>query len=69
MQLCTLQALQQLFNARRILGYSYAAAFHLFGNDMFREEITPEQNTLNQNLFEDQQQQLEMQVSWVDSTW
>lgn len=38
----------------------------MFGNAMFREEITPDQNAINQNLFEDQQQQLEAEVgSWV----
>ena len=53
------QALEQLFHARRILGYSYVFAFYMFGNDVFREEVTRAQNALNQNLFEDQQQQLE----------
>ncbi|KAK9817712.1 hypothetical protein WJX72_001099 [[Myrmecia] bisecta] len=56
------QALEQLFHARRILGYSYAFAFYMFGNEMFRDEITPDQNKINQNLFEDQQQQLEAEV-------
>ncbi len=55
----TAQALEQLFHARRILGYSYVFAFYMFGNDVFREEVTRAQNALNQNLFEDQQQQLE----------
>ena len=34
----------------------------MFGNDMFRDEVSPAQNALNQNLFEDQQQQLEGEV-------
>ena len=56
------QAQEQLFHARRVLGYSYVYAFYMFGNAMFREEITPDQNAINQNLFEDQQQQLEVEV-------
>lgn len=56
------KALDQLFVARRILGYSYIFAFYMFGNDMFKDEITAEQNTINQHLFEDQQTQLEQQV-------
>ena len=60
-----LQAQEQLFCARRILGNSYVAAYYFYGNDMFADEISPEQNELNQNLFEDQQQQLEMEVTIV----
>lgn len=56
------QAQEQLFNARRVLGYSYVFAFYMFGNFIYRDEITPEQNAINQNLFEDQQQQLESEV-------
>ena len=61
------QALDQLFEARRILGYSYVYAFYMFGGEMFAEEVTPEQNERNKNLFEDQQQMLEAEVcpcSW-----
>ena len=57
-----LQALEQLFHARRILGFSYVAAFFMFGGSYFKGEVTQEQNELNQNLFEDQQQQLEAEV-------
>ncbi|KAL3137000.1 hypothetical protein ABBQ32_006592 [Trebouxia sp. C0010 RCD-2024] len=56
------QALQQLFCARRILGNSYVSAFYFFGNDMFSDEITPEQNDINKSLFEDQQACLETEV-------
>ena len=58
-----LQALDQLYEARRILGYSYAFAFYMFGNSMFKEEITEEQNDMNKNLFENQQQDIEGLVS------
>ena len=59
-----MQANQQLFVARRILGNTYVSAFYFFGNDMFQDEITPEQNEINKSLFEDQQACLEMEVSW-----
>eukprot|EP00249_Psilotum_nudum_P023988 c29050_g1_i1 orf=252-2135(-) len=51
--------LQRLFRARKALSYSYAFAFFMFGNDLFRDDITPQENEILQNLFEDQQQQLE----------
>ncbi len=60
-----LQALQQLFCARRILGNTYVSAFYFFGNDMFQDEITPEQNDINKRLFEDQQACLEFEVCAV----
>jgi ariadne-1 len=34
----------------------------MFGNDIFKDDISEEQNVINQNLFEDQQQQLEETV-------
>jgi hypothetical protein len=34
----------------------------MFGNDLFKDDISVEQNLINQNLFEDQQQQLEETV-------
>lgn len=58
-----MQALEQLSLARRVLGYSYVFAFYMFDGATFGEEISSEQNALNQNLFEDQQQQLEREVS------
>lgn len=51
--------LQRLFRARKALSFSYAFAFFMFGNDLFKDEITPEENEIYQNLFENQQQQLE----------
>ncbi|GBG68619.1 hypothetical protein CBR_g3160 [Chara braunii] len=55
-------ALQVLFRTRRVLAYSYVFAFYMFGNDLFKDEITREQNNINQNLFEDRQMQLEESV-------
>jgi hypothetical protein len=54
--------LQRLFRARRALSYSFAFAYFMFGNDIFKDDISEEQNAINQNLFEDQQQQLEETV-------
>ncbi len=54
--------LQRLFRARRALSYSFALAYFMFGNDLFKDDISVEQNLINQNLFEDQQQQLEETV-------
>lgn len=57
-----MQALEQLCDTRGILAYSYAFAFFMFGNDMFKDEIDEAQNEVNKNLFEDQQQQLESEA-------
>lgn len=54
--------LQRLFRARRALSYSFAFAYFMFGNDLFKDDISEEQNAINQNLFEDQQQKLEETV-------
>lgn len=51
--------LQRLFRARKALSFSYPFAYFMFGNDLFKDEITPEESEIYQNLFEDQQQQLE----------
>jgi hypothetical protein len=45
-----------------VLGYSYVFAYYMF-SDMFAHMISRNQNKVNQNLFEDQQQQLESEVS------
>lgn len=55
-------ALNKVLVARRILSNSYAFAYYMFGNEMFLEEISEEQNKINKNLFEDQQQMLEQEV-------
>eukprot|EP00253_Pinus_taeda_P018669 PITA_18669 len=54
-----LNTLERLFTSRRALAYSYAFAFHMFGDDILRHILTPTQKEMKQNLFEDQQQQLE----------
>ena len=57
-----MQAQEMLVHARRILGYSYVFALYMFGQVMFADEISPARNAINQNLFENQQQQLEHMV-------
>lgn len=54
--------LSRLFRSRRVLSYSYAFAFYMFGDELFKEEMTEAQREIKQNLFEDQQQQLEANV-------
>lgn len=54
--------LNRLFRSRRVLSYSYPFAFYMFGEDLFGDEMTPVEREIKQNLFEDQQQQLEENV-------
>jgi Ariadne domain len=56
------QALDQLFVARRILGFSYVACFYLFDGVTYADDFSPDQNSLLRNLFEDAQGMLEMEV-------
>ncbi|KAG2705567.1 hypothetical protein I3760_05G061000 [Carya illinoinensis] len=54
--------LYRLFRSRRVLSYSYPFAFYMFGDELFNDEMTKEENEIKQHLFEDQQQQLEANV-------
>lgn len=54
--------LYRLFRSRRVLSYSYPFAFYMFGDEIFKDEMTKEEREIKQNLFEDQQQQLEGNV-------
>eukprot|EP00262_Sarcandra_glabra_P001875 TRINITY_DN12045_c1_g2_i1.p1 TRINITY_DN12045_c1_g2~~TRINITY_DN12045_c1_g2_i1.p1 ORF type:complete len:605 (-),score=79.94 TRINITY_DN12045_c1_g2_i1:441-2255(-) len=54
--------LNRLFRSRRVLSYSYPFAFYMFGDDLFKDEMSKEERELKQLLFEDQQQQLEANV-------
>lgn len=54
--------LYRLFRSRRVLSYSYPFAFYMFGDELFKDEMTKEDTEIKQNLFEDQQQQLEANV-------
>ena len=56
------QALQQLFVARRILGFSYVAAYYMFDGATFGDDISPAQCSLLRDLFEDAQSMLEAEV-------
>lgn len=54
--------LNRLFRSRRILSYSYAFAYYMFGEELFKDEMSPKERELKKNLFEDQQQQLDGNV-------
>ncbi|KAL2894728.1 putative E3 ubiquitin-protein ligase ARI2 [Bienertia sinuspersici] len=54
--------LYRLFRSRRILSYSYPFAYYMFGEELFRNELSKKEREIKQNLFEDQQQQLEANV-------
>lgn len=54
--------LYRLFRSRRVLSYSYPFAFYMFGDELFRDEMTKEERLIKKNLFEDLQQQLESNV-------
>lgn len=56
------RALDQLRVARGVLANSYAFAYFFFGNDLYREDFSVEENQRNQNLFEDAQSMLEAEV-------
>ncbi|ESQ32692.1 hypothetical protein EUTSA_v10005453mg [Eutrema salsugineum] len=51
-----------LFRSRRILSYSYPFAFYMFGEELFKDEMSDLDREMKKNLFEDQQQQLEGNV-------
>ncbi|XP_068335409.1 probable E3 ubiquitin-protein ligase ARI2 [Pyrus communis] len=51
--------LNRLFRSRQIISYSYPFAYYMFSEDLCKNEMTAEERTIKQNLFEDQQQQLE----------
>ncbi|XP_020095693.1 probable E3 ubiquitin-protein ligase ARI2 isoform X3 [Ananas comosus] len=59
--------LNRLFWSRRVLAYSYPFAFYMFGDELFKDEMTPQEREMKQNLFEDQQQQLEANVERLSS--
>ncbi|OAY76225.1 putative E3 ubiquitin-protein ligase ARI2, partial [Ananas comosus] len=59
--------LNTLFRSRSILSYSYPFAYCMFGEELFRDEMNPRERQIKQNLFEDQQQQLESNVERLSS--
>lgn len=52
----------RLFRSRRVLSYSYPFAYYMFGDDLFKHEMTKKEKEIKQNLFEEQQQQLHANV-------
>ncbi|KAL3621210.1 putative E3 ubiquitin-protein ligase ari2 [Castilleja foliolosa] len=54
--------LDGLLRARRALSYSYPFAYYMFGEELFKDEMTEEGRKIKKELFEDQQKQLESNV-------
>ncbi|KAB1220525.1 putative E3 ubiquitin-protein ligase ARI1 [Morella rubra] len=54
--------LNRLFRSRWILAYSYPFAYYMFSNDIFKLQMTKEEQEIRRNLFEEQQQQLHANV-------
>lgn len=54
--------LSRLYRSRRTLAYSYVFAYYMFGDILFKDEMTLKEKEIKQNLFEDQQQQFELNV-------
>ncbi|XP_057468810.1 probable E3 ubiquitin-protein ligase ARI1 isoform X1 [Actinidia eriantha] len=54
--------LYRLFRSRRVLSYSYPFAYYMFGDDLFKNEMTEKEREIKQNLFDNQQQQLEANI-------
>ncbi|KAJ8539475.1 hypothetical protein K7X08_013727 [Anisodus acutangulus] len=52
----------RLLQSRRILSCSYPISFYVFGNALFENEMTPKEKEIRKNLFENLQQQLEINV-------
>ncbi|KAK6115416.1 hypothetical protein DH2020_007685 [Rehmannia glutinosa] len=52
----------RLTRSRHILLYSYPFAYFMFGEELFKNEMSKQEQTIKQNLFEDQQQQLETNI-------
>jgi ariadne-1 len=51
-----------------VLSNSYAFAYFFFGGELFSGEFTPDENQVNQNLFEDSQEQLAVEVRVLTCT-
>ncbi|XP_049355455.1 probable E3 ubiquitin-protein ligase ARI2 [Solanum verrucosum] len=52
----------RLLQLRRILSCSYPVSFYVFGQALFKDEMTPKEREIKKNLFENLQQQLEINV-------
>ncbi|KAH6776501.1 RING/U-box superfamily protein [Perilla frutescens var. hirtella] len=52
----------RLIRSRKFLLYSYPYAYYMFGDELFEKEMSSKEKTIKQNLFEDQQQQLEANI-------
>jgi len=60
--------IEQVFECRRILAYSYVFAFYLFGEETagFSTKVNKIKNKIHQTLFEDHQEQLELTTERIN---
>ncbi|KAJ4877869.1 putative E3 ubiquitin-protein ligase ARI3 [Raphanus sativus] len=47
-----------LLRSRKVLSYTYVFAFYMFGEELFKKEMSDEEREMKKNLFENLQQQL-----------
>lgn len=57
-----LNGMSRLFISRRVLSYSYPFAFYMFGDELFKDELSDTERQMKKILFEDQQRRLEGNV-------
>lgn len=57
-----LNGMSRLFKSRRVLSYTYPFAFYMFGDELFKDELSAKERAVKKDLFENQQQQLECNV-------
>lgn len=61
------KALYRLFRSRLIISYSYPFAYYMFGDNLLKSRMKTKEIRIKQNLFEDQQQQLEANIEKLSS--
>lgn len=61
------KALYRLFRSRSIISYSYPFAYYMFGDNLLKSRMKKKEIRIKQNLFEDQQQQLEANIEKLSS--
>nr|GMD89081.1 probable E3 ubiquitin-protein ligase ARI2 [Ipomoea batatas] len=52
----------RLSQSRQLLSYSYVFAYYIFGDELYENDMTQREKDIKQDLFEDQQQQLETNI-------
>ncbi|CAA7046605.1 unnamed protein product [Microthlaspi erraticum] len=57
-----IKGMDLLFRSRRILSYSYPFVFYMFGEELFKDEMSEKDRELKKVLFEDQQEQFKSDI-------